>query len=118
MRKRKGENRAPLTNEWKKYKQLTTFTLPQRINNSKAYPNEDDGFVSCSVENLAENVRLGDISTTPGQCNKSYPRPMKETYLRNSEEVIFTIVTPKWLVDRYAQAYAIKKAKGIEDKPS
>jgi hypothetical protein len=53
-----------------------------------------------------------------GQCNKSYPGPMKETYLRNSEEVIFTIVTPKWLVDRYAQAYAIKKAKGIEDKPS
>jgi hypothetical protein len=43
---------------------------------------------------------------------------MKETYLRNSEEVIFTIVTPKWLVDRYAQTYAIKKANGIEDKPS
>ncbi len=121
-RKRKEGDRTPLTNEREKYKQSVTFATPQRINNLKAYPNEGEGFVSCSVEglvlNVAENFMLDDNRTVPGQCNsngvlldKSNPKPMEETNLRNSEEVISTIAIPKLFVDRYAQTYAVKKNK-------
>jgi hypothetical protein len=109
QRKRKVEQRTPLTREMGKCKQLITFATPQSINSMKSYSKKVEGFIMHPVE--------GSFSGDAELLEKVDPKPMVlNAYELDDENMGLKVAFSKLMVDKEVQTDKETQAKANAQK--